>query len=69
MRTDESDSVNLTNGLYNSYFAAWSPSGEYISFVAEGFSLDRFHLYRVKPDGSDLQLLADVEGNVTYSAL
>lgn len=55
MRVDGSEVTSLTLGLYVSGLA-WSPDGEWIAFVSHNNTL-----YRIRPDGSDLELVTTTD--------
>lgn len=48
----------LGNNTVFEYHAQWSPDGEWIIFTSERNGDGNSDLYRARPDGSDLQLLA-----------
>src|SRR5438067_3829721 len=52
MRVDGTDKKQITHG-FNVWFASWSPDGKRIAVTTEGTQL-----YTLKPDGSDLKLVA-----------
>lgn len=66
IRADGGEEQVIAENLAGVSDHQWSPDGEWISFIAlEG---DTRNLYRIRPDGTDLQQLTDAERHVeTYA--
>jgi hypothetical protein len=57
MNADGSNAQRIPNTRAGDAWPAWSPDGRFISFLRTSGDLYRGALYRVRPDGSELQLL------------
>jgi TolB protein len=54
--------TRLTNDPANDHAATWSPDGTAIAFLSDRQTANDFHLYRMEPDGSNQQPIADISG-------
>jgi Tol biopolymer transport system component len=58
--------VNLTNGLGNNYGPTWLPLNDWIAF--ESNRTDNYNIYVIKPDGSSLLQVTDIQSDSGYPA-
>lgn len=56
--TDGTERVNITNDPARDQAPVWSPDGEFVYFSSNrGSDRQRFSIWRVRPDGSDLSIV------------
>ncbi len=67
--TDGTNDVALTNDTWANFNPKWSPDGKKIAFLSERGALDKFALYLMNADGTEVQQLTDVgyPADVVYS--
>ena len=61
---NESENINLTNGLGNNLAPTWSPSGFWITFMSNRSG--NYEIYAITPDGTDLLQITHNPANDTY---
>ena len=58
--------TQLTDGNHYDNFPKWQPHGDRILFTSDRDG--RFELYTMRPDGTDVQRLTNVEGSSAHSS-
>ena len=61
---NESENINLTNGLGNNLAPTWSPSGFWITFMSNRSG--NYEIFAITPDGMDLLQITHNPANDTY---
>lgn len=64
MKVDGSGLRRLTYGNWHNNWPTWSPDGKQIVFSSDRDG--NYKLYRMKPDGSDVKLVVDLEVQSTF---
>lgn len=65
----QANGLNMRRLSFSNQFEGapiWSPDGEWIAFVRQEY-LGVHHIYRIRPDGSDLQRLSPLDGSSSWA--
>ena len=67
MDLDDRDTRQLTDNTVTDRLAAWSPDGEWIVYSSDVRGDDTYDLYRVRPDGSDREVIYAAAGRSSHA--